>query len=80
MFRPEQCSLAVDGAAPATHNTVSAVLERSLFQGSTFEHVLRVADKLIVAIAIGGERHPHGENLTVSFPKARTMIFPLAQG
>ncbi len=80
MFRPEQCGLAVDGAAPATHNTVSAVLERSLFQGSTFEHVLRVADKLIVAIAIGGERHPHGENLTVSFPKARTMIFPLAQG
>jgi iron(III) transport system ATP-binding protein len=78
MFRPEQCSIAPTGAAVAEDmNRMTGLLERSLFQGATFEHVLRAGSHLVVATVIGGERFVHGAELAVAFPRRKTMIFPL---
>ncbi len=80
MFRPEQCALSRNATATSGLNTIATTLERSLFQGATFEHVLRAGTNLIVAISIGGDRYAHGETVSLSFPESRTLVFPMPAG
>jgi iron(III) transport system ATP-binding protein len=78
MFRPEHCKvIAKANPAPAEHNRIEGVLERSVFQGATQEHVLRAGEHLVVALALSEEVVPSATQAAVTVPVARTMVYGL---
>ena len=80
MFRPEHCTVLGPGASvPGGHNRIAGTLERSLFQGATVEHVVRVGDSLVVATALAQDGMPPGTPVTVAFPAARTLVYGLTK-
>jgi iron(III) transport system ATP-binding protein len=80
MFRPEHCKVVLQ-ATPAMpdHNRIEGVLQRSVFQGPTREHVLRAGAHLIVTLALGEEPVPSATEVAVTVPAARTMVFGLGE-
>ncbi len=78
MFRPEHCAVGARTAdALADHNRIEGVLERSVFQGATREHVLRAGEHLVVTLGIGAEAMAHGTPAVVTVPQARTWVYAL---
>ena len=80
MFRPEHCAvLAPEAPAPAGHNRMVGVLERSLFQGATVEHVVRTSSSLVVATALGSPPREPGAAVALAFPGASTLVYGLSE-
>ena len=78
MFRPEHCAVGARTAdALADHNRIEGVLERSVFQGATREHVLRTGEHLVVILGIGDEAMADGTPAVVTVPQARTWVYAL---
>ena len=78
MFRPEHCAVAASMAgALAGHNRIEGVLERSVFQGATREHVLRAGEHLVVTLVISAEAMAHGTPAVVTVPQDRTWVYAL---